>query len=382
MKNDLKVITYYLPQFHSNDVNDKAWGKGFTEWDNVKKGKPLFAGHNQPRAPFGDNYYNLLDVEAIKWQVSMAKNHGIYGFAIYHYWFNGQLVLNEPVELIRDHPEINFPYMLSWANENWTDAWKNPENPTTFLQQTYGGQEEWDSHYEYLRTFFLDKNYIKNNNKPMLVIYRPEQIPDLNAMLDYWTERSLKDGFDGIDYAFQQIAFSLIPGSDKSRFMGDVEYEPRYAQEVLRENSRFKKETLAAWRKLKKALPVLGQLKQKITNKSDDEFTANDVKIQSYEELAKVIVNRKPTSDISIPGFFVGYDNTPRRGYAGTVVQSTPELFEKYFNMQVQNAIQNYKSNYLFLFAWNEWAEGGYLEPDSRYGTAYLDAIKRTMDKI
>lgn len=361
-----KVITYYLPQFHSIPENDEVWGEGFTEWDNVRSATPYSAEHNQPRVPLNDNYYNLLDEQTIKWQTDLARDNGIYGFCIYHYWFSGKKLLNKPVELMRDSESINFPYTICWANENWTDAWVSTGKPKTFLEQKYGDEAEWIEHFNYLATFFKDPNYIKNNNKPLLVIYRPETITDLNGMLELWNKMAIEMGFDGISYAYQQLDFEKS-GSDDSLFDYSIEYQPKYALEDY--NDRQPKVNSL---KISKALTPIRKLKNMIIKKKP--------RVVSYSELAKLIVKRRPKNDKSVAGMFVGYDDTPRKQERGMIIESTPDEFKKYFELQVENINENYKSDYLFLFAWNEWAESGYLEPDTKYGTKYLEIIKDVLE--
>ena len=166
----MKVIAFYLPQFHTIPENDEWWGKGFTEWTNVKAAKPLFEGHVQPRIPLNNNYYNLLDDEVMEWQVELARQYGVYGFCFYHYWFDGHMLLEKPMENMLNSDKINFPYCICWANENWTNAWTANGDVKTLIKQTYGDREEWERHFSYLLDFFKDKNYIKENNKPLFVL--------------------------------------------------------------------------------------------------------------------------------------------------------------------------------------------------------------------
>ena len=172
----MKIISFYLPQFHSIPENDKWWGKGFTEWVNVKKAKPLFNGHNQPHIPLNYNYYNLLDKKTLEWQVNLANKYGVYGFCFYHYWFNGKKLLEKPVEDFLNRKELNIHFCLCWANESWTNTWANG-NSKIIMEQKYGTKKDWKMHYEYLSTFFKDKRYISNNNKiPSPKIINPNNI--------------------------------------------------------------------------------------------------------------------------------------------------------------------------------------------------------------
>ncbi|WP_314318843.1 glycoside hydrolase family 99-like domain-containing protein [Paucilactobacillus nenjiangensis] len=375
-------MAYYLPQFHETEDNNKWWGKGFTEWVNVKKAKPLFENHNQPRVPLNNNYYDLSKIESIKWQTELAKKYGIYGFCIYHYWFNGHLLLEKPLEMIRDSSEINFPYSICWANENWTNAWVAEEgNVKTLIKQDYGDKSDWEKHFQYLLGFFRDPNYIKESNRPQLVIYRPELISNLNDMLDYWSDRAIDYGFDGIDFAYQQLSFAIDPKHDESRFKYSIEYQPGYARYDENHDKKSSDEILFNKFKEKVRRSIL-QIDKKMHTNFLSYFAPQHLKFENYEEICKYIVKRKAINKKSIGGMYVGWDNTPRKGTKGQVsLGSTPELFEKYLKLQIDNIKTNYSNDYLYIFAWNEWAEGGYLEPDTKYGYAYLEAIYNALNE-
>lgn len=180
----MKTIAFYLPQFHRIPENDKWWGEGFTEWVNVKNAQPLFDGHEQPKMPFNKNYYDLTDVEVMKWQATLAKKYGIFGFCMYHYWFDGHLLLEKPVENYLKS-DIDFPFCLCWPNEHWTNAWVSGENKV-LIEQRYGSEKEWRDHYNYLVPFFKDSRYIRKSGKILFVIYRPELISERKEMFECW----------------------------------------------------------------------------------------------------------------------------------------------------------------------------------------------------
>lgn len=376
----MRVIAFYLPQFHSIPENDEWWGKGFTEWTNVKAAKPLFDGHDQPKEPLDGNYYNLLDNSTIKWQIDLAKKYGVYGFCFYHYWFDGHMLLQKPMENMLNDPELNIPYCISWANENWTNAWKANGDVRTLIQQTYGKEDEWKRHFDYLLPFFKDPNYILEDNKPFFVIYRPEIIPCLNEMLDYWNELAKQNGFDGMVFAYQQLSYHILEGRDESRFKYNIEYQPGYARYDIQMNQESKTGQIA-FKFRNTVRKIVSGIDKKIGTNISAKLTRNTLQIENYDSLCNEIVNRKPDSEKAIPGMFVGWDNTPRRGKTGRVcIGSTPEKFAKYMKLQVKNAEENYHKDMIFVFAWNEWAEGGYLEPDetNRYG--YLEGIKSAQE--
>ena len=231
----MKIITFYLPQFHEIPENNEWWGNGFTEWVNVKKAKPLFEGHSQPRVPLNNNYYNLLDPSVQEWQASLAKKYGIYGFCYYHYWFNGKLLLEKPMENMLKNKKIDIPFCICWANEPWTRAWVGETK--VLIPQEYGNKKEWKEHFDYLLPFMKDCRYIYENEKPLVVIYRPEVIDHLNDMLDYWNELAIENGFKGLTYAYQSINLDLQTNKDDSRFDINIEFQPLYAKYDLSKNN-------------------------------------------------------------------------------------------------------------------------------------------------
>lgn len=231
----MKIITFYLPQFHEIPENNEWWGKGFTEWVNVKKAQPLYEGHEQPRVPLNENYYNLLDPNVQVWQAKIAKEYGVYGFCYYHYWFNGKLLLEKPMENMLKNRDIDIPFCVCWANEPWTRAWVGETK--VLIPQLYGEKREWKEHFDYLLPFFKDSRYICDDGKPLVVIYRPEVIECLNEMLDYWNELAIQEGFEGLTYAYQNIDFDLKADKDDSRFKYNIEFQPLYARHDMFKNN-------------------------------------------------------------------------------------------------------------------------------------------------
>lgn len=367
----MKVIAFYLPQFHCIPENDDWWGKGFTEWVNVKKAVPLYKGHNQPRIPLNNNYYNLLNTDIMKWQDKIAQEYGIYGFCFYHYWFDGKLLLEKPVENYMKNTDLKTKYCICWANEHWTNAWSGKE-AKVLIQQHYGEEKEWEEHFQYLLQFFKDDRYIKCNNKPLFVLYRPELIECLNPMLEKWDALARENGFDGISFAYQHAGFTVSTKCDESHFDYALEYHPNCAQvfKTMEKNKSFQI--------IKKSIITFVENKFGINLR--EKLKTTKLKHYNYDDLWKYINNMKPRNSKCVPGAFVDWDNTPRRGNKGFVVDgATPEKFKKYFKKQIEKAKYEYKKDMIFIFSWNEWAEGGYLEPDEKNGYKYLKAIKDTL---
>lgn len=370
----MKVIPVYLPQFHTIPENDEWWGKGFTEWSNVKKAKPLFDGHNQPRVPLNKNYYDLSDVEVLKWQAGLANQYGIYGFCMYHYWFNGKLLLEKPMEMLLAHPEINLRYCISWANGEWTDAWKANHGRTKILiGSNYDDEDDWVAHFDYMLPFFKDLRYICENNKPFMVIYTPNTIPKLNKMLTLWDKMARNAGFAGLTFIYQS-AMSCFDGHwDRSLFDYGIQFQPGYISWM--ERPRWKNDLL--WKIIKILQPIKKALKLQRFSQP-----ANKLSITDYDETWKKILQLIPQDEHTIPSAFVDWDNTPRRQTAGSLYTgASPQKFKAYFRKLVKRTKEVYCQDKIFVFAWNEWAEGGYLEPDEKNGYGYLEAIRDVLNE-
>lgn len=354
----MKLIAFYLPQFHEIPENNDAWGKGFTEWTNVKKAQSLFLGHHQPRKPLHNNYYDLLEDGVMEWQMNLAKKAGIYGFCFYHYWFGGRMVLENPIEMLLKKKNINFHYCFSWANEPWTKTWHGAGgNKEISIAQSYGGEEEWKLHYEYFRRFFKDKRYIKEKNCPVLVIYRLRNIPRFNDMIFYWNKCAKEDGFSGIFIVSMNICFENV---SKSRWVNaSVDFEPNKSRAEIMHNSSFiqpKDRKSILWNRLA-------------------------IKTINYKEVNEKMLNI-PHEKNHFRTVFVDFDDSPRRGIRSVITRSsTPKRFGKYLAMSIKKSIEE-GNDYLFINAWNEWGEGNYLEPDARNKYAYLHQIKQVIDNL
>lgn len=350
-----KIIAFYLPQFHEIPENNKWWGKGFTEWTSVKKAKQLFPGHNQPRIPYKKNYYNLLDMKTKIWQEFLAKKYGIYGFCYYHYWFKGKKLLEKPIEEKLISKQLKLPFCLSWANESWSRTWYGNKKEI-LMKQGYGTKEDWEKHFKYLLKFFKDKRYIKVNNKPILLIYKPSQISNLDSMIEYWSHLAIKEGFNGVHIVETLTGTQSRPCSKLSR--GIAFYEPGYT--LFNEN-------------------LFNQLKIKIKSRLSkilhNKYLLNRI---DYDKIYKDILKRKLNNSKKkvYLGAFVDYDDSPRRKHLGFIFDNiTPKKFEKYLSLLIKKS-QNIGSEFLFLTAWNEWAEGAYLEPDEKNKFNFLQAVK------
>lgn len=353
MSDKIKILAFHLPQYHTIPENDAWWGEGFTEWVNVKKAKALYRGHNQPRIPLDGQYYDLTDQSAIRNQMDLAREYGIYGFCYYHYWFDGKLLLEKPLELMRTMDD-RLPYCFCWANEPWARTWDGQDHQI-LMPQRYGAEPEWEKHFLYLVDFFRDDAYIKKNGKPLFVLYRTNDIPQCEAMIAYFNKRCIECGFAGIYVIEERNSFQN--GDSCQNADAVLDFEPMY---TLKHDRGFAQRL---WDKMAKTL--------------FNACTGNNLLIYSYDVLWKRILNRVYPSNGKqyYRGGFVDWDNTPRKGRNGLVIQGgSPEKFRHYLTGQIQKACRE-NGEFLFLNAWNEWGEGTYLEPDQRNEYGYLNAI-------
>ena len=351
----VKVIAYYLPQFHQIKENDEWWEEGFTEWTNTKKMLPLHEGHNQPRTPLFDRYYDLMDKDNVKWQAELAKKYEIYGFCYYHYWFSGKKLLEKPAENLLRWKDIDKKILFCWANHSWYKSAKDV-NKELLIEQTYGDESEWLEHFEYLKDFFLDERYIKIDNKPVLMLFDSKRVPNLDERLEFYDRKCKEIGFNGV-YIIESIN-SKWSKSVSEFSQGVVFREPGIC---------FSEET--------KIHAALNLLKKRFSNKA---------RFYRYEKLVKesLAYTLKRVSDEKFYpkkkiflGSFPDWDNTPRHGNKGHyILDSNPEKFETLL-MKQKEIMKEYNLDFIFINAWNEWAEGMHLEPDTKFQFEYLEKI-------
>ena len=387
----MKVIALYLPQYHEIQENNLWWGNGYTEWTSLKRGQKYIEGQYQPREPMDDNYYDLSDINVMKWQADLARSHGVYGFCFYHYWFNGKLLLEKPIEQFLEHTEISFPYYLCWANERWTTVWEGETNPRVLIEHDYSVMEDIDKHFYYFLDFFKDERYMKNNNRPILSIYNPIAIPPkfLKYTVGRWDKLAKDNGFDGISFQYLCAESMCYMDQDlKDLFDKGVEYQPSLVEHlednVEMEKKRYKRSYVT--QTIKSKIPGVGKLisaKHKMSNRKSEEIEGVKYLRDYDEDWKKILSITHDDYSKFIPGAFTDWDNTPRRAREGKVILgASPKKFEKYFEKQVLRARDVYKTDTIVIFAWNEWSEGGYLEPDKRWKTGYLDAINNVLSKL
>lgn len=374
----IKPICFYLPQFHPIPENNEAHGEGFTEWTNVKKARPLYEGHNQPRVPYNDNYYSLLDKQVMIAQAELAKEYGIYGFCYYHYWFkNGKKLLEKPVEMMLENKDIDIPFCLSWANENWTRRWDGG-NHEIIVEQDYDDLVDLEKHVDYLCQFFSDKRYIRVDDKPLLLIYRPELVPNLVETMEFIRQRAKRNGFKDLEIIVQYPKF-LLNDHQLDLFQGFIEFQPIY--EILLEKNEGRN---PIFQKVKSCLLKLGLRNLVQTLENRGEKKAHDkakLDRRDYDKTWENLLKRRVKNYKMIAGGFVDWDNTARNKNGRVFDGATPEKFGYYMKQLIEKVKAEYKSDMIFINAWNEWAEGAYLEPDKKHGYGYLEALKKALDE-
>lgn len=351
-----KYIAFHLPQYHSFPENDEWWGKGFTDWVNVKKARPLFKGHEQPVVPLNENYYDMMAFETRKWQAELGKKYGLYGFCYYHYYFNGKLLMEKPLEALLCEKNIDFPFCLCWANEPWTRAWDGSTSQV-IMPQNYGDESDWQKHVDYLMPFFKDSRYIKVEGKPLFVIYRTNNIPNCDWMIEFFNKKCIDEGFAGIYICEELNAFQREPSCKNSSAV--IAFEP---SNIQRDRSKWNK--------------ICNLFKSKCYTRN----IRSGLKIFNYDEIWNKILHQKYITygKKLFLGAFTGWDNSPRKKDRGMVyVGSTPHKFEQYLRKLNLRADEEH-SEFIFINAWNEWAEGAYLEPDTRYSYEYLQALQNS----
>ncbi len=375
----IKTIAFYLPQFHPIPENDEHWGKGFTEWTNVKKAEPLFPGHDQPRIPLENNYYNLLDDKIKIQQAKTAKDYGIFGFCYYHYWFkDGKKLLEKPAEQMLQNKKIDIPFCFCWANENWTKKWDGSEQEI-IVKQDYGHKKEWEEHFQYLLQFMKDERYITVHGKPLLIIYKPEQIIDIYEMMRFFKKRAVQEGFPGLCLMFQFPSYYADMYYRPDIFDFRIAFEPVYSRYRKAHGAPGTAKKVKLIRTLFGEKPITCYRKKKERELKNTKVIVSKLKHFSYTEAWNQILTNQWTKEL-LPGAFVDWDNTPRNKnglvYDGFSVSGFKENFAK-----LVVRARNENKPMIFINAWNEWAEGAFLEPDEKYGYGKLEAIKEALNE-
>ena len=352
-----KLIAFYLPQFHPIPENDEWWGTGFTEWRNVVRAKPLFPGHYQPQIPADLGFYDLRCPDTRMQQAEMAQHFGIHGFCYYHYWFNGRRLLERPFNEVVSSGSPDFPFCLCWANENWTRRWDGLDQDI-LMSQEYGMEDD-RAHIRSLFPAFEDNRYIRVDGKPLFLVYRVGLLPDPSATAEIWREEARSGGVGEIFLASVDSIGDRKP-PDQTGFDAAVEFAPDWHVKGNPINQTL----------FSRAVRKLGIKNYRKYN------------IYSYDTLIENMLAKPQPSYKQFRCVTPGWDKTARRqDKADLWVNSSPDKFERWLGTIIEQTRERLPQSEQFIFvnAWNEWAEGCHLEPDEKHGLAYLEAIRRAI---
>lgn len=350
-----RAIAFYLPQYHPIPENDEWWGKGFTEWTNVAKAKPLFEGHLQPKLPTDLGFYDLRVPETREAQATLARDHGIEGFCYWHYWFSGKQLLQRPFNEVQHSGKPDFPFCLAWANASWSGIWHgNPEK--SLIKQEYPGITDHRAHFNSLVDAFSDDRYMKVDGKPIFVLFHPIEFPDPLEFTDIWRNLAKEHGFS--DLYLIGIAHHGWNPTNSGYDAICVDYFSTVRNRI---------ETIRPER-----------LKDSLTDKMSEGPCIYD-----YRDVINNAFHSDTYSDFQHPCVIPNWDNTPRSQRHGVVYNnSSPALFKSHLTKAIDLIKDQPAENRLvFLKSWNEWAEGNYVEPDQQFGDGYLRVIKDILNR-
>jgi lipopolysaccharide biosynthesis protein len=377
-----RVIAYYLPQFHPIPENDEAWGPGFTEWTNVAKAKPLFRGHYQPRIPADLGFYDLRLPEVREKQADLAREAGIEGFCYWHYWFgNGKLLLQRPFEEVLHSGKPDFPFCLTWANHDWTtNTWQSEGKNKIIAKQLYPGDKDYIAHFNYCLPAFRDSRYITVDDKPLFGIYDPYNFPDVSHFIQVWRQLAAQNGLGDIffvalckptttkqrmaDGTIKRVLPNLKSSAEVYKRLLQLGFDALNPDgrplAEMKYQGKYLRLTLAT---LQKYCPWLPPLRYDYAKVMPYYYAPED----AWENI--------------FPTLMPQWDRSARSGAKdGIYVNATPKNFKKHIEQAIK--LISHKADehkVLFLRSWNEWAEGNYVEPDTKYGHGFLDALKQAI---
>jgi lipopolysaccharide biosynthesis protein len=351
-----RLIAFYLPQFYPTPYNDEWWGKGFTEWTNVTKAAPRFPGHYQPHLPSDLGFYDLRLIDVMYEQAHLMQAHGLGGFAFYHYWFSGRCILERPVDQMLERRDLKLPFMLCWANQNWSRNWDGGFHKV-LLEQNYSLEDDLN-HIRHLIRYFSDDRYIKIDGKPVFIVYRTELFSNIQKTAEIWRHEVIRAGFPDIylinvenhkwDIHPQSIGFDAgLDFHPKGRSLPGRIGQTRWSR-ALRKLNLQNRAFLKDW-------------------------------VWHYQDYADLNLYSADLPYKMYPSVFPMWDNAARRAEGAWIFHgSTPEKFDAWLAKTMKNfRPYSNEENFIFINAWNEWAEGNHLEPDHRWGRQYLEVVKR-----
>lgn len=364
METFARIIAFYLPQYYPTAINDLFYGKGFTEWTNVGKARPLFKGHYQPKVPADLGYYDLRYSEVRELQAELARDAGVEGFCYYHYWFGeGHQELEIPFQEVVRLKKPDYPFCLCWANQSWYSKFWNNDSacpPIVVAEQKYDNNEWRTKHFYSLLDAFKDDRYIRVNGKLLFMIYRPLEYSDITLFMKDWRELAAKNNLGDFYFVGQarndcdaeKILKLGFDGVNIVRYEDFLKY-PRYSNSLV----------------------IFLHKIQRFMGQAPYHYDYGKV-YRTFIKNGGLEINRNV-----FPTILPNWDHSPRSGKRALILDhSTPENFEKHL-IEVCNVIKDKpkEEKIIFLKSWNEWGEGNYMEPDLKYGHGYLNALRRVI---
>jgi hypothetical protein len=378
----VRTIAFYLPQFHPIAENDEWWGKGFTEWTNVAKAKPLFHGHYQPHVPADLGFYDLRVPEVREAQARMARAAGVHAFCYYHYWFAGRRLLERPFNEVLHSCEPDFPFCLCWANETWSGIWHGSPN-RILVEQTYPGADDHERHFYALLPAFQDGRYARVNGRPVFLIYAPQKLPRVGAFIEQWQKLATQNGLPGIHFIAHLL--KIFPDFNPELEGFDAATICNPARIITKSKYQIAMARLQSWQSggdlstnLVEQVPASATaFAEKCLNRLRI-FRGQPRYVFEYRDAMRFFTEDCPPYRISYPCAIPNWDNSPRSGCRALILKnSTPELFRQHLREVISLAqAQPAENRIVFLKSWNEWAEGNYVEPDHKFGYQYLDVLR------
>jgi hypothetical protein len=350
----VRVLSFYLPQFHPIPENDEWWGRGFTEWRTVSRARPLFRGHDQPHVPADLGFYDLRDPDARDAQATLARDYGIHGFCYYHYWFNGRRLLGRPLDEVLATGRPDFPFCLCWANEDWTRVWDG-RSGEILIRHEYS-EEDDRRHIQWLGTVMRDDRYIRIGDRPLLLVYRATLLPDPLRTTNLWREEAERMGLGEL-FLCRVESFASEHGDPTSLgFDASIEFQPDWTQ---------------LGRPLHRGMFWSALRTLRLSSRAYQTHRIHD-----YGSVLRRMLEKSEPAYRRFPCVTPSWDNTPRREVDAVILKnSTPELYAEWLGAIVRKAaVAPPEEALVFVNAWNEWGEGSHLEPSQRWGRAYLEA--------
>lgn len=357
-----RVIAFYLPQFYPTPENDEWWEPGFTEWTNVAKAKPLFKGHYQPRIPRDLGFYDLRVSETREKQAQLAREAGIEGFCYWHYWFgNGKRLLADVFREVVETGKPDFPFCLCWANHSWYQKTWDPKKPNKLLiEQTYPGLDDYKAHFMEMLPAFKDKRYMKTSDGKLIFgVFDFDYFHDFFLFKNTWNKLANDNGLDGFEF------FAFVQGEKRLKNYKQGSFD-RVVYDALLDT--YESYSPFSFHRFKNSVKVRIGL---------------PVHLASYGDYVSTAIDRFRKLPEFTPCIDPMFDHSPRSANRGIILNNnSPRLWGNLCN-KVSELVMggNDKDHLLFIKAWNEWGEGNYLEPDSRYGKKYIEEAGKVFIK-